>query len=149
MTSTDAAARGVDAAPALSSRAGLLRAPVDPATGRAVALLAVGTVWLASAGVVVWVLVLVSSVLVAALGLGLAALGVTLPVARWFAALERERLAAQTGVVVPGPPLAAPGLPRSWAALRATLRDGRAWAAAGYALVAIPPKRDLESWVSR
>ena len=135
MTSTDAASRGVDAAPALGSRAGLLHAPVDPATGRAVAQLAVGTVWLASAGVVVWVLVLVSSVLVPVLGLGLLALGVTLPCARWFATLERARLAAQTGVVVPGPPLAATGLPRSWAGLRATLRDGRAWAAAGYALV--------------
>ncbi|MFD6134114.1 sensor histidine kinase [Isoptericola sp. NPDC060257] len=137
MTSTDAAARGVDAAPALSSRAALLRAPVDPATGRAVAQLAVGTVWLASVGVVVWVLVLVSSVLVPALGLGLLALGATLPVARWFGALERERLAAQTGVVVAGPPLAAPGLPRSWAGLGHTLRDGRAWAAAGYALAAM------------
>ncbi|MEU2199235.1 histidine kinase [Isoptericola sp. NPDC019482] len=135
MTSTDAAERGVDAAPALGSRAGLLRAPVDAATGRAVALLAVGTVWLASAGVVVWVLVLVSAILVPALGVGLLALGVALPAARWFAALERERLAAQTGVVVPGPAPAATGLPRSWAGFRAALRDGRAWAAAGYAFV--------------
>ncbi|SKC41697.1 sensor histidine kinase [Krasilnikoviella flava] len=138
MTSTDAPGRRVDAAPALTSRAGLLRAPVDPATGRAVAQLAVGTVWLASAGVVVWVLVVVSSALVPALGLGLLALGVTLSAARWFAALERARLAAQTGVVVPGPRPAAAGLPRSWASLRARLRDGRAWAAAGYAFVAMP-----------
>ncbi|MFC7879434.1 sensor domain-containing protein, partial [Isoptericola sp. NPDC057391] len=137
MTSTDVAAGGVDAAPALSSRAGLLRAPVDPATVRAVAQLAVGAVWLASAGVAVWMLVLVSSVLVPVLGLGLLALGVALPVARWFAALERGRLAAQTGVVVPGPRLGAAGLPRSWAGFRATLRDGRAWAAAGYAVVAM------------
>ncbi|MFE6971442.1 sensor histidine kinase [Isoptericola sp. NPDC057653] len=137
MTSTDAAGRAPDPAPGLASRAGLLRAPVDPATVRAVALLAVGTVWLASAGTVVWVLVLVSSALVPALGLGLVALGVTLPAARAFAAVERARLAAQTGVVVPAPTPALPGLPRSWAGLRATLRDGRAWAAAAYALVGL------------
>ncbi|MFD6176565.1 MULTISPECIES: sensor histidine kinase [unclassified Isoptericola] len=141
MTSTDAAGpttgAAPDPAPALASRAGLLRAPVDPATARAVALLAVGTVWLASVGTVVWVLVLVSSALVPLLGLGLVALGVTLPGARAFAAVERARLAAQAGVVVPAPTPAPLGLPRSWTRLRATLRDGRAWAAAAYALVGL------------
>ncbi|MFI2102782.1 sensor domain-containing protein [Isoptericola sp. NPDC019693] len=138
MTSTDAAAHGVDAAPALSSRAALLRAPVDPATFRALAQLAVGSGWLLMAGTVLWVSVLLCALLVPALGIGLPGLAASLFVARWFATVERGRIAVQTDVVIPSPTPPATGpvtWGRAWTLLVAPLRDPRAWAAASYALL--------------
>lgn len=128
MTSAD------EAAPALTSGAALLRAPAARTTARALAALAVGWLWALTAGLVVWVLVLVSAVLVPALGVGLPLLALSLRGARAFAAAERTRIEVQTGVVVP-----APGRPpvgaRRWDRLRDAVGDGRAWSAALYAFL--------------
>src|SRR5690606_6341096 len=128
MTSAD------EAAPALTSGAALLRAPADRATAHAVAALAVGWLWALTAGLVVWVLVLVSAALVPALGVGLPLLAISLRGARAFATAERTRIAVQTGVVVPAPAPGPAGTGR-WERLREPLGDGRAWSAALYTFV--------------
>nr|BFF20015.1 hypothetical protein GCM10025730_35360 [Promicromonospora thailandica] len=76
MTSADGAAPAPlsledRTAPALVSGAAFLRAPFDPATARAVAALAVGWLWSLTAGLVLWILVVVAAALVPVLGLGL------------------------------------------------------------------------------
>ncbi len=123
-------------APALTGSMGFLRAPVDGATWRGVAQLAVGAVWLLTFGLAVWVCVAVSLALVPVLGAGLPLLALSLLLARGFAATERARLAVTTGVAVraPQPPVAE--RPGWWPAMWAVLRDTRAWAATAYAFVA-------------
>ncbi|WP_369370099.1 sensor histidine kinase [Promicromonospora sp. Populi] len=124
-------------APALTSGAGFLRAPYDPATGRAFAALAVGWIWHLTGGLVLWILVLVSAALVPALGIGVPLLAGCLIAARWFGAAERSRINTQTGVTIPAPhaPAHTPG--GFWSRLWAPVRDGRAWAAALYAFLAM------------
>jgi len=139
MTSTDGAAPAPlsledRTAPALVSGAAFLRAPFDPATARAVAALAVGWLWSLTAGLVLWILVVVAAALVPVLGLGLPALALTLVAARAFAAAERQRILTQVSVVVPAPATPATRTGR-WGRLWGPIRDGRAWAAALYALV--------------
>jgi len=135
MTSADTGDVGARLAPALSTGAGFLRAPLDPATPRGVAQLVVGWVWHLSVGLALWIVVVVSAALVPALGVGLPLLALSLLAARWFAAAERGRLAVQTGVVIPAPPAVRPSRPGVWAAMWGIIRDGRAWAATGYAFL--------------
>ncbi|MFI2365509.1 histidine kinase [Promicromonospora sp. NPDC019610] len=123
-------------APALTSGAGFLRGPYDPATRRAVAALAVGWVWHLTAGLTLWILVLVSAGLVPALGIGVPMLALWLVVARRYGTAERARVARQTGVRIPAPqPAPAPARPTFWSRLWAPVRDGRAWAAALHAFL--------------
>lgn len=123
-------------APALVSGTAFFRAPYDAATGRAFAALAVGWIWHLTAGLTLWILVLVSAALVPALGVGVPLLALCLGAARWFGAAERARIAAQTGVVIPAPyPVPAPR--SSWSRLWAPIRDDRAWAATLYAFLAM------------
>lgn len=125
------------AAPALTGYAGFLRAPADGATWRGLAQLALGWVWLLTAGLAVWVCVAVSLSLVPVLGVGLPLLALSLLLARGFAAAERARLAATTGVVVPAPPRPAADRPGWWPAMWALLRDTRTWAAVAYDVLAL------------
>lgn len=135
MTSADASDLGARLAPALSPGPGFLRAPVAPATARGLAQLAVGWAWHLSAGLTLWIVVVVSAAMVPVFGIGLPLLALSLLGARWFAAVERGRLAAQTGVAIPAPLAPRPGRPGWWAAMWAVIRDGRAWAATWYAFV--------------
>ncbi|MFE7506103.1 sensor histidine kinase [Promicromonospora sp. NPDC057488] len=123
-------------APALTSGADFFRAPFHPATRRAVAALAVGWVWHLTAGLIVWILVLVSAGLVPALGVGVPMLAFWLVVARRFGTAERARVARQTGVRVPAPrPAPEPHRRGVWSRLWARVRDDRAWAAALHAFL--------------
>ncbi|WP_407320322.1 histidine kinase [Isoptericola halotolerans] len=135
MTSTWTAAPRI--APALTTHRGFFRAPVAEATYRGVAELAVGWLWSITAGLLVVVGVVVSAALVPVLGLGLLLLPLSLALARAYGAVERARLAAQTGVVVAAPvrPPAADRrlVARQWAA--ATEPVG--WKATGYAIVTL------------
>lgn len=124
-------------APALVSPRALLAAPVSAATWRAVAQVTLGWPWLLSVGIVATTWTLTSAGLVLVFGLGLPMLVVGLAVGRWFAAVERGRIAAQTGAVVPAPTYrrsARPGWWR-WSTWRAVLGDGRLWAHQAYAAV--------------
>ncbi len=123
-------------APALTSGAAFLRAPFHPATGRAFAALAVGWIWHLTGGLTLWILVLVSAGLVPALGIGVPLLAFCLVAARWFGAVERARIATQTGFTIPAPqPMRASR--DFWSRLWAPVRDNRAWAAALYAFLAM------------
>ncbi|GAA1729047.1 hypothetical protein GCM10009809_25750 [Isoptericola hypogeus] len=137
-----APAPGVEArtAPALVVPGAFRRAPVSAATGRAFAQLAVGGTWLLAAGTALWVAVVVSAMLVPVLGIGVPCLAACLVVARWFGAAERARVAVQTGVEIPAPAPRAGSARggvwrRAWDLLAGVLRDGRAWAAVGYAIL--------------
>ncbi|WP_454860402.1 histidine kinase [Promicromonospora soli] len=124
-------------APALVSGRAFFRAPYDAATGRAFAALAVGWIWHLTGGLTLWILVLVSAGVVPALGVGIPLLALSLVAARWFGAVERARIAAQTGVAIPAPPPLG-GAPRGfWSRLWAPIRDSRAWAATLYAFLAL------------
>ncbi|MCK9795376.1 histidine kinase [Isoptericola sp. 4D.3] len=127
-------------APALVVPGAFRVAPWSAATARAWAQTVVGAGWLLAAGTALWVATLVSAALVPLLGLGLAGLTACLLVARAFGAAERARFAAQTAVVIPAPerrPAVGPvrGWRRACRALALLLRDGRAWAAVGYAVL--------------
>ncbi|MEU4365508.1 histidine kinase [Promicromonospora sp. NPDC023987] len=123
-------------APALTSGAAFLSAPYHRATGRAVAVLAVGWVWHLTGGLTLWVLTVMSAALVPALGIGLPLLAACLVAARWFAVSERARIAHQTGVAIPSPVRRAEAPSGLWARTWAPLRDARAWSAALYAFLA-------------
>ena len=124
-------------APALVSGPDFFRAPYARATWHALAALAVGWIWHLSVGLVLWILVLVSAGLVAALGIGLPALAAMLVAARRYGRAERARIARQTGVVIPQPPPLPPA-PRGFCSrLPVPIRDNRAWAATLYAFVAM------------
>lgn len=123
-------------APALTSGTGFFRAPYHPATRRAVAALAVGWIWHLTAGLALWVLVLVTAGLVPALGLGVPMLAFCLLLARRFGTAERARIARQTGVRVPAPGRRpAPARRTFWSRLWAPVRDDRAWSATLYAFL--------------
>lgn len=124
-------------APALVSAPEFFRAPCSRATWHAVAALAVGWIWHLTAGLVLWVLVLVSAGIVPALGLGLPLLALCLVAARRFGTAERTRLARQTGVTVPAPPPLVHARRGFWPRLWAPVRDGRAWAATLYAFLTL------------
>ncbi|ANC32372.1 sensor histidine kinase [Isoptericola dokdonensis] len=124
-------------APALTDLRGLLRAPWARATFDGVAQIVVGWFWLLVVGLPLWILVVTSVGLVPALGIGLLLLPLTLGLARGFGAVERARLAAQTGVVVGTPPRRVPARPGWWSWLWAQVADGRSWLAAAYLLVAL------------
>ena len=142
MTSTDAA-RALEerVAPALTSATGFLRAPFSAATARAVAQLAVGWVWAISAGLTLWICVVVAAGLVPALGVGVPLLALSLAAARWYGATERGRLELQLPVrlAAPSPLLERrPGTAReSWSAMWTACRDGRGWAATLYAFLSM------------
>src|SRR5690606_27357644 len=89
-------------APALTTH-GFLRAPFAAATYQGVAQLVVGWLWAMTAGLLVVIAMVTAAALVPALGLGLLLLPMTVALARGFGDVERARLAAQTGVVVPAP----------------------------------------------
>jgi signal transduction histidine kinase len=122
-------------APALTDLRDLRRAPWARPTYDGVAQAVVGYFWLLIVGIPLWVLVVTSVSLVPALGLGLLLLPLTLGLARGFAAIERARLAAQTGVVIPTPPRRQPLRPGWWSWTWAQLADARSWLAAAYLLV--------------
>ena len=125
-------------APALVSARHLRRAPVDPATGRALAQVVLGWVWLLTGGLVAlcWTVTAAGLVLV---GVGIPMLVVGLVVGGWCASAERARLAAQTGVVVDAP--AYRRAPRTgwwrWSTWWSVVADGRRWAHQAYALLAM------------
>ncbi|GEL93947.1 sensor histidine kinase [Cellulomonas composti] len=123
-------------APALRGGRELALAPVSGSTWRAVAQTIVGWPWLLAVGVLLlaWIPTSVSLVLV--LGLGLPMLVLSQLVMRWFARVEIARLAAQTGAIVQ-PPVHPRGGPGFWSKLLTPLRDGRAWAASGYAVLSV------------
>jgi signal transduction histidine kinase len=123
-------------APALVSGDAFFRAPYHPATWRAYAALGVGWIWHLTAGLTLWILVLVSAGVVPALGVGLPLLAVCLVAARWFGAAERARIATQTGVSIPAP-YPVPAARSPWSRLWVPIRDGRAWAATLYAFLAM------------
>ncbi|GHH79760.1 histidine kinase [Promicromonospora soli] len=123
-------------APALVSGDAFFRAPYHPATWRAYAALGVGWIWHLTAGLTLWILVLVSAGVVPALGVGLPLLAVCLVAARWFGAAERARIAIQTGVTIPAP-YPVPVARSLWSRLWAPIRDSRAWAATLYAFLAM------------
>ncbi|GAA1993459.1 hypothetical protein GCM10009718_33970 [Isoptericola halotolerans] len=145
MTSTEPAATPGSrlVAPALTTHRGFFRAPVAGATYRGLAQVTVGWLWSLSAGLVVVVVVVTAAALVPVLGLGVLLLPWALALARGFAAVERHRLAAQTGVVVPAPvPAPAPAPP--WSSVRQALArlwaaatDPAGWRATAYALVSL------------
>ncbi|QAY69724.1 sensor histidine kinase [Xylanimonas protaetiae] len=141
MTSTDVSAIEDRVAPALTSAAGFVRAPFSAATARALAQLAVGWVWAISAGLTLWICVVVSAGLVPALGIGLPLLAASLAGARLYGAAERARLELQLPVRLaePSPLLARrPGTPGAWwSAMWAACRDGRGWAATVYAFLSM------------
>ncbi|PFG44582.1 signal transduction histidine kinase [Isoptericola jiangsuensis] len=124
-------------APALTDLRGLRRAPWDRATYDGVAQVVVGWFWLLVVGLPLLVVVITAASLVPALGIGLLVLPLALGLARGFAAVERSRLAAQTGVVIPAPPRREPRRPGWWSWLWAQLADGRSWLAAAYLLVGL------------
>lgn len=125
-------------APALVSAPAFFRAPYDPATWRAFAALAVGSIWHLTGGLVLWVLVAVSAGLVPALGVGVPLLAGALIGARWFGGVERARIATQTGLTIPAPPpLQVPARRNLRSTLWAPVRDNRAWAATLYAFLAM------------
>lgn len=125
-------------APALSGGTALLRAPVDPATWRAVAQASIGFPWLLVTGILSTVLAALGVGLLPVFGLGALVLLVVLPAARGFARVERGRLLAQLGVLItPGPARTRPRL-RSWRGLVAATTDRVAWGAVAYAAVAMP-----------
>ena len=119
--------------PALAVSGGYLRAPWDPATGRALAALTIGWIWHVTVAHLLWIVVLVSGALVPALGVGLPLLAFALWAARGFAHAERSRLHAMTGVVIV--PAARPRTERGRWAWLAPLRDGYAWKSTSYAFV--------------
>ena len=124
-------------APALVSGPAFFRAPYDAATGRAFAALGVGWIWHLTGGLILWLLVVVSAGIVPALGVGIPLLAFFLVAERWFGAVERARIAAQTGVTIPAP-LPLGRAPRGfWSRLWAPIRDGRTWAATLYAFLAL------------
>ncbi|GAA4716849.1 hypothetical protein GCM10023216_00890 [Isoptericola chiayiensis] len=135
MTSTRSVPR--ETAPAVTSLPGLLRAPWAGATWRGLAQLALGYLWLVTVGLVVFDLVLVAASLVPALGLGLLVLPATLWLARWFAAAERARLAAQTGIAIQDPGRRRPARPGWWGRTTAELTDRRGWLATAYAVAGL------------
>ncbi|MFD2027655.1 sensor histidine kinase [Promicromonospora aerolata] len=124
-------------APALVSTSAFFRAPYDPATWRALAALTVGWLWHLTGGLTLWVLVVVSASIVPALGVGLPLLAASLVVARWFGRAERARIATQTGITIPAPLTPTPARRGFWSRLWSPVRDGRAWAAALYAFLAM------------
>lgn len=126
-------------APAFLSGRALLAAPGSGATWRAVAQLAIGWPWLLTIGILAMVWTLTSASLVAAFGVGLPMLVAGLVAGQWVARVERGRLAAQTGAVVPAPTYRRgprPGWWR-WGTWWAVLTDGRRWAHQLYAAVAL------------
>ncbi|MFI6425595.1 sensor histidine kinase [Promicromonospora sp. NPDC050880] len=140
MTSDDGPPRTLadHVAPALTSGAAFFQAPYHPATRRAVAALAVGWVWHLTAGLALWILVLVSSGLVPALGVGVPLLALGLLLARRFGTAERARVARQTGIRVAAPqPGPLPTSRSSWSRLWSPVRDDRAWAATLYAFLGL------------
>ncbi|WP_418275733.1 histidine kinase [Isoptericola jiangsuensis] len=122
-------------APALTTLRDLRRAPWASATYDGIAQVVVGWIWLL-VGIPVWVLVVTAAGLVPALGLGLLLLPPTLALTRGFVALERRRIAAQTGVVVPAPARRVPARPGWWSWTWAQLADARSWLAVAYLMVA-------------
>lgn len=122
-------------APALVSAPAFFRAPYDAATGRALAALGVGWLWHLTGGLVLWVLTVVAAGVVPALGVGIPLLALCLVAARRFGAIERGRLAAQTGVAIAPPPPPVRARAGFWSRLWAPVRDGRAWAATLYAFL--------------
>ncbi|TQL02828.1 histidine kinase [Cellulomonas sp. SLBN-39] len=124
-------------APALVSARHLRRAPVDPASGRALAQVVLGWMWLLAGGLVAlcWTVTAAGLVVV---GVGIPMLVVGLVVGSWCASAERARLAAQTGAVVDAP--AYRRAPRRgwwrWSTWWSVLADGRRWAHQAYALLA-------------
>jgi signal transduction histidine kinase len=124
-------------APALVSGQAFFRAPYDAATGRALAALAIGWIWHLTGGLILWIMVVVSTGLVPALGVGVPLLAFFLIAARWFGTAERARLANQTGVTIPAPLPPARARRGFWSRLSAPIRDGRAWAATLYAFLAM------------
>jgi len=120
-------------APALLGGRALVAAPVSAATWRALAQTMVGWPWLLTVGLLVLVWVPTSVSLIPALLVGIPLLVWSQLAVRWFARVEIARLRAQTGAVIPLPharPAAGPGW---WSRFLAPLRDGRTWAANGYA----------------
>lgn len=140
-TSTDAPAGPRDddrrrVAPALTSRSGFGRGPLDPATWRAVSHASIGLPFLFTAGVMLLVLVPLGVVLAPLLGVGVPVLLVVLVAARAFARLERARLRAQLGVSIEGAAPRPRRSLRSWPGLWSALTDAPAWSAVLYAVLA-------------
>ena len=120
-------------APAFLGGRELALAPVSGATGRALAQVVVAWPWLLFFGILALTWVPTSAAMVLVFGIGLPMLAIGLLAARWFVGAELARLGAQTGVQVPRPADRRRGGPGWWSAFLSPLRDGRAWAATGYA----------------
>ncbi|AEE47512.1 sensor histidine kinase [Cellulomonas fimi] len=126
-------------APAFASSRDLLAAPYSGATWRAVAQLVIGWPWLLTIGLLVLTWTLTSIVLVPVFGVGLPMLLAGLVVGAWCARVERARLGAQTGALIPAPTYRRADRPGwwRWGTWRAVLSDGRMWAHQAYAVVAM------------
>ncbi|PRZ03046.1 signal transduction histidine kinase [Isoptericola sp. CG 20/1183] len=135
MTTTEPVGHRV--APALTTHPGFFRAPFAAATYRGVAQLAVGWTWALTAGLLVVIAVVTAAAMVPVLGLGLVLLPATLALARAYGDVERARLAAQTGVVVPAPARRRPAQRRWTARLWAASTDPVGWRATAYAAVVL------------
>jgi len=123
-------------APALLGGGDLLRAPVSPATWRAVSQASVGSAVLLVAAVVVLVTVPVAVGLLV-LGVGLPLLLLVLGASAPAAALERARLAGHLGVAIAPPTYARrdPRAARWWRGWARPAVDPRRWGHVLYAVV--------------
>lgn len=125
-------------APAFSTARALARAPIDAATWRAFADVALAP-WIWIAGIVVITLTATGLGLIPALGIGFPLLVPVLALVRGLGGVERERLAATLGVTIerPGPIVRS----RPWWHPRAWwewFTDATAWRSVAYFAIALP-----------